>query len=138
MSDDFSDIRDRQDRLEGRVTHLEAKVEREAGLRAAMDRELGTISAKLGAQQRSLNALAEVQSDHTRRLTRIEDRLTGVEGRLDNVEADLVTVKGDLVTVKTGVHAILDLLDANLAGKSPGGRRGGRFTRRRDGGSGDG
>jgi chromosome segregation ATPase len=111
MNDDFSDIRGRQDRLEGRVTQLESKVELEAGLRAAMDRELGTISAKLTAHQRSLNALQAVQSDHTKRLTRIEDRLTGVEGRLDSVEADLVIVKGDLVTVKTGVHAILDLLE---------------------------
>jgi hypothetical protein len=106
-----------------------------------MDKELGTISVKLNAHQQSLNALQEVQGDHTRRLTRIEDmlagvvgRLTGVEGRLGNVEADLGTVKGDLVTVKTGVHAILDLLDANLAKKSPASRLAGRFTKRRDDG----
>jgi chromosome segregation ATPase len=141
MSDDFSDLRDRQDRLEGRVAQLESKVELEAGLRADMDKELGTISVKLNAHQQSLNALQEVQGDHTRRLTRIEDlltgivgRLTGAEGRLGNIEADLSTVKGDLVTVKTGVHAILDLLDANLAKKSLTGRLAGRFTKRRDGG----
>jgi len=99
-----------------------------------MDKELDTISVKLNAHQQSLNALQEVQGDHTRRLTRIEDRLTGVEGRLGNVEADLGTVKGDLVTVKTGVHAILDLLEANLAKKSPAGRLAGRFTKRRDDG----
>ncbi|MBO0819917.1 MAG: hypothetical protein J2P26_03600 [Nocardiopsaceae bacterium] len=126
------------------MTHLETTVEREAGLRAAMDRELGDISSKLSAHQRSLNALAEVQGDHTRRLTRIETRLDGVEGRLGNVEArlgnvearlgnveaDLGIVKGDLVTVKAGVHTIVDLLDANLAKKSLADRLAGRFARR--------
>jgi chromosome segregation ATPase len=143
MNDDLSDIRGRQDRLEGRMTQLEAKVELEAGLRAAMDRELGTISAKLNAHQQSLNALQAVQGDHTRRLTRIEDRLTGVEGRLtgvegrlENVETDLVIVKSDLVTVKTGVHAILDLLDTNLAKKSLADRLADRLLRRRDDGTG--
>jgi hypothetical protein len=43
MSHDFSDLRHRQDRLEGRVAQLESKVELEAGLRADMDKELGTI-----------------------------------------------------------------------------------------------
>jgi len=123
MSDDFSSIRDRQDRLEGRVAQLESKVELEAGLRADMDKELGTISVKLNAHQQSLNALQEVQGDHTRRLTRIEE--------------DLSTVKEDVATVKTGVHAILDLLNANLAKESLAGRLAGRFTKRRDGGGDD-
>lgn len=132
--DDLSDIRDRQDNLEGRVTQLEVTVEREASLRAKMDTELGTISAKLNAQQRSLNALAEVQSDHTRRLTRIEDRLTGVEGRLDGVETRLTGVEADLAIVKTGVRTILGLLDADPAKTSPAkkgiaGRLAGRFGR---------
>jgi chromosome segregation ATPase len=145
MSDDFSGIAGRQDRLEGRVAQLESKVELEAGLRADMDKELGIISAKLNAHQRSLNALQEVQGDHTHRLMRIEDRLTGVEDRLTGVEEDLSTVKedvasvrGDLVTVKTGVHAILDLLDANLAKKSLTGRLADRLTKRRDDGNGNG
>ena len=136
MNDDLSDIRGRQDRLEGRMTQLEAKVELEAGLRAAMDRELGTISAKLNAHQQSLNALQAVQSDHTKRLTRIEDRLTGVQDRLTGVQDRLTGVRDrlgnvetDLVTVKTGVHAILGLLDTNLAKKSLADRLAGRLLR---------
>jgi chromosome segregation ATPase len=93
-----------------------------------MNKELGTISAKLNAHQQSLNALQAVQSDHTKRLTRIEDRLTGVEGRLGNVETDLATVK-------TGVHAVLDLLDTNLAKKSLADRLAGRLLRLRDDGA---
>lgn len=92
-----------------------------------MDKELGTISAKLNAHQESLNALQAVQSDHTKRLTRIE-------GRLGDVEADLGTVKADLGTVKVGVHAILDLLDANLAKKSIPARLAARLAKRRDAG----
>ena len=135
MSDDFSGLGHRQDRLEGRVAQLESKVELEAGLRADMDKELGTISAKLNAHQQSLNALQEVQGDHTRRLTRIEEDLSTVKDDLSTVKDDVATVRGDLVTVKTGVHAILDLLDANLAKKSLAGGLAGRFTRRRGGGS---
>jgi hypothetical protein len=44
-----------------------------------MNKELGTISAKLNAHQQSLNALQAVQSDHTKRLTRIEDDLSTVK-----------------------------------------------------------
>jgi hypothetical protein len=40
------------------------------------------------------------------------------------------------VTVKTGVHAILDLLDTNLAKKSLADRLAGRLLRRRDDGAG--
>lgn len=122
------------DDLEGRVTQLVATVKREAGLRASMDKDLGDISAKLGAQQRSLNALASVQSDHTRSFTRVESklvrmelRLDGVEdkldsvegrfgdvdGRLRNVESRVDTMAGDLAAVKTGVHKIYELLTAS-------------------------
>jgi chromosome segregation ATPase len=145
MNDGFSDLRHRQDKFEGRVTQLESKVKLEAGLRADMDEELGTISTKLNAHQQSLNALQEVQGDHTRRLTRIEEDLSTVKEDLSTVKEDVATVKedvatfrGDLVTVKTGVHAILDLLDANLAKKSFTGRLAGRFTRRQEGADGNG
>jgi len=117
-------LRDRQDKLEGRVTVLETTVEREAALRAKMDEDQSNLTATLKAHGRSLQALHDTQQDHTRRLTRIEGRLGNVEGRLGNVEVrlgnvenDLVTVKEKLDTVHTGVHAILDLLDAHLARK---------------------
>ena len=125
MDDDLSDLRNRQTRTERRMTDLEAKVDEQAGLRAKMDEELGTVQATLNAHTQSLNALQEVQGDHTRRLTRIEGRLGNVEGRLGNVEESLVTVR-------VGVHAIVDLLNANLAKKSLAGRLAARFARHRD------
>ena len=138
-------LRDRQDKLEGRVTVLETTVEREAALRAKMDEDQSNLTATLKAHGRSLQALHDTQQDHTRRLTRIEGRLGNVEGRLGNVEVrlgnvenDLVTVKEKLDTVHTGVHAILDLLDAHLARKprlNLAGLR--RRTRQQDGPAGD-
>jgi len=138
-------LRDRQDKLKGRVTVLETTVEREAALRAKMDEDQSNLTATLKAHGRSLQALHDTQQDHTRRLTRIEGRLGNVEGRrgnvevrLGNVENDLVTVKEKLDTVHTGVHAILDLLDAHLARKprlNLAGLR--RRTRQQDGPAGD-
>ena len=110
MPNDLAEMRDRQDRLEDRVTVLEVTVQKEAALRAKMDSDLGDVKATLNAHTGSLQALHDTQSDHTRRLTRIEDRLGNVEDRLGNVEEQLGTVR-------VGVHAILDLLDAHLARK---------------------
>lgn len=145
MGDEMTVLRDRQDKLEGRVTILETTVEREAALRAKMDEDQSNLTATLKAHGRSLQALHDTQQDHTRRLTRIEGRLGNVEGRLGNVEVrlgnvenDLVTVKEKLDTVHIGVRAILDLLDAHLAKKprlNLAGLR--RRTRQQDGPAGD-
>lgn len=115
MAEEMTVLRDRQDKLEGRVTVLERTVEREAALRAKMDEDQGNITATLSAHGRLLQALHDTQQDHTQRLTRVENRLTGVEDRLTGVEDRLGKVEEDLGTVKIGVHAILDLLDTHLA-----------------------
>jgi chromosome segregation ATPase len=115
MADEMAGLGDRQGSLEGRVAVLEVTVEREAGLRAKMDRDLSDVGQTLKAHTRSLQALHDTQQDHTRSLTRIEDRLGNVEDRLGNVEGRLGSVEEKLGTVQVGVHAILDLLDTNLA-----------------------
>ena len=107
MAGDLMNMRDRQDRLEGRVAVLESTVEQEATLRAGMDEELSGLKV----QKKMLQALIDTQSDHTKRLTRVEDRLGSVEDRLGSVEEEIGTVR-------IGVHAILDLLDTHLARKS--------------------
>jgi hypothetical protein len=146
MTDDLTGIRHRQDRLEGRVATLEARVDEEAGLRAQMDEDV----SKLHIQKRMLQALIDTQGDHTAqlrnidrkldnvelwmgvfkgrmelsesrltgvevRLTGMEDKITRVEGRLTGVEGRLTGVEETLGNVNMGVHAILDLLNANLA-----------------------
>jgi chromosome segregation ATPase len=131
MTDDLAEVRDNHDRLEGRVSVLETTVKEEAALRAKMDSDLGDIKATQNAHTRSLQALHDTQSDHTRRLTRIEDkvggiedrlgrvedRLDGVEDRLDGVEDRMGRLEEGLGNVRIGVHAILDLLDTHLARK---------------------
>jgi chromosome segregation ATPase len=110
MTDDLTELRGRQDRLEGRVTVLEATVKEEAGLRAKMDSDLGEMKATLIAHKHSLQALHDTQSDHTERLTRIEGRVGRIGGKVENIEQKLSDVH-------IGVHGILDLLDTHLARK---------------------
>ncbi len=124
MTDDLADMRARQDRLEGRVAVLEATVKEEAVLRAKMDSDLGEMKATLIAHKHSLQALHETQSDHTRRLTRIEDkvgkiedRVGKIEDRVGKIEDRVGKIEDKVGDVRVGVHAILDLLDTHLARK---------------------
>jgi septal ring factor EnvC (AmiA/AmiB activator) len=115
-------LRQRQADTEARVGKLEVTVRTEAHLRATMDRDMSKLHAEFRAQRSMLQALHDTQQDHTRRLTRVEDRLTGVEDRLTGVEDRLTgvedrlaNVEGTLQLVRVGVetlHAKLDLLIA--------------------------
>ena len=103
MTGDLEDFARWRGSVDDRLGKLEAKVETEAHLRAAMDRDMGTLSAKFGVQERLIQAISETQSDHTRQLRTIDGRLEKVEGKLEKVEGKL-----DLVHV--GVQAIHTLL----------------------------
>jgi chromosome segregation ATPase len=117
MADDLTEMRQRHDSLEGRVAVLEATVKEEAGLRAKMDSDLGEMKATLIAHKHSLQALHDTQSDHTSRLTRIEEKVSNVEEKVSNVEGRVSNIEEGLGDVRVGVHAILDLLDAHLVRK---------------------
>ena len=82
----------------------------EAGLRAMMDLDQASLTARLDAQDNLLRALAITQSEHTSRLRRVDERLTSLEGRLTGVEDRLTRVDGTVSRVETGVQAILTLL----------------------------
>lgn len=117
MTDDLTEMRGRQDRLKGRVTVLEATVKEEAGLRAKMDSDLGEMKATLIAHKHSLQALHDTQSDHTKRLTRIENKVGNIENKVGNIEGRIGNIEQGLGDVRIGVHAILDLLDTHLVRK---------------------
>jgi chromosome segregation ATPase len=131
MADDLTEMRGRQDRLEGKVAVLEATVKEEAGLRAKMDSDLSEMKATLIAHKHSLQALHDTQSDHTKRLTRIENKVENIEGKVEdienrvgnienrvgNIENRVGNIEQKLGDVRIGVHAILDLLDTHLARK---------------------
>jgi hypothetical protein len=127
MTDDLEDPQQWRDSIEARVGTLEETAKTEARLRAAMDFDMGKMQAEFRAQRSMLQALHDVQQDHTRRLagvegglTNVEGRLAGVEGGLTNVEGRLAGVEGRLTNVEGGlelvrvgveaIHGKLDLL----------------------------
>jgi hypothetical protein len=95
--------RDEFDHLEQRVTRLEDRVDSESGLRAMMDLDQSRIMTRLDAQDRLLQALADTQSDHTARLTRLEDG----QQRAEVGQRQLGHTIG---TVQNGIETILTLL----------------------------
>jgi hypothetical protein len=117
MADDYGDTGSWRDGIEGRVTVLEATVTEQADLRAKMDKDQSDILDKLRAHDRSLQALHDTQSDHTRRLTRIEGDVTVLKTDVAVLKTDVTELKTALGDVRIGVHAILDLLDTHLARK---------------------
>jgi exonuclease VII small subunit len=80
MPDELDEIRQRLDALESRM-------DSEAGLRAMMDLDQASLTARFDAQDHLLRALAVTQSEHTRRLSRLEDGLQRLEGGQRNLEA---------------------------------------------------
>jgi ABC-type transporter Mla subunit MlaD len=75
----MSDLED----LNRRVTSLEARVDMESGLRASVDRDLAAVMLTLRAQQRSIQALATTQSEHTATLAQVGATLNEHTGILD-------------------------------------------------------
>ena len=116
MTDDLMQMRGRQDRLEGRVAVLETTVKEEASLRAKMDSDLGEMKATLIAHKHSLQALHDTQSDHTNRLTRIEDKLGNVENRVESLDGKVTNLDGKVEHIQGKVTS-LDGKVTNLDGK---------------------
>ena len=85
MPDELDDIRRRLDALETRM-------DSEAGLRAMMDLDQAALTARFDAQDHLLRALAITQSEHTKRLTRLEDGQQRLEGAVGRVEVGLQTI----------------------------------------------
>jgi|HubBroStandDraft_4_1064222.scaffolds.fasta_scaffold54215_2 hypothetical protein len=96
MPDELDEIRRRLDALENRM-------DSEAGLRAMMDLDQAALTARFDAQDNLLRALAITQSEHTRRLTRLEDGQQRLEGGQRKLE-------GAVGRVEVGLQTILTLL----------------------------
>jgi hypothetical protein len=111
MSDDLGDLAEWRGNIESRVSTLEVTFKTQASVRAQMDKDFSDLNLKLDAQGRLLRALADTQSEHTARLTRLEvgqadhtERLTRLEVRMERVEVGLNKVH-------VGVQTIIGLLD---------------------------
>lgn len=99
MADDLENSGQWRDTVETRLGTLETRVDEEARLRAAMDEDMGNLKAEWGAHKKIIQAIADTQSDHTRRLTKLE---TGVE-----------ELRTGLGKVQAGVKMIITLLGGN-------------------------
>jgi chromosome segregation ATPase len=100
MSDELTRIRAHLAHHDTRLDELEAAAANEAGLRAMMDQDLATVKTKLDANTRLLQAAAATQGEHSRMLTRLEDRVTRVEDKVDRLRTDVGELKvGQLVIV---------------------------------------
>ena len=77
------------DKLRQQLAAPTARVDGIEGLRAMMDRDLADLKQRMDAQDLLLQALHVTQSNHTQRLTRIEDTLGRIEtefrGKLDTI-----------------------------------------------------
>jgi chromosome segregation ATPase len=100
MANDLEDSGQWRGTVESRLGTLETRVEEEARLRAAMDEDL----TRLHVQRDLLQSLHDTQSDHTRRLTKLE---TGQE----ELKLELQEVKVRLQEVHVGVRLIHGKLD---------------------------
>jgi hypothetical protein len=117
MTDDLADPQQWRDSIEARVGTLEATVKTEAHLRATMDFDMGKMQAEFRAQRSMLQALHDVQQDHTRRLTGVEGELGNIKDRLGNVEGELGNIKDRLGNVAGrlgNVEGALDLVRVGI------------------------
>ncbi|MGA8454236.1 MAG: hypothetical protein WB800_02435 [Streptosporangiaceae bacterium] len=104
MSSEPEDVRQQLAALAGRVDGIE-------GLHAMMDHDLADLRQRMDAQDLLLQALHVTQSNHTQRLTRIEDSLGRVDVAAGRVEADF---RGKLDTIV----AMLDRLIQPVEGQA--------------------
>jgi exonuclease VII small subunit len=107
-----------------RVSTLEVTVQTEAWMRAQMDQHMSDLKVRLGVQHRILGALRETQSEHTQRLTRLEDgqrRLEAGQFRLEastaRLEAGQAKLEASTARLEAG-QARLEATTAKLEAKA--------------------
>jgi len=96
-------VPDELDEIRQRLDTLESPLNSESGLRAMMDLDQASLTLRLDAQDNLLRALSITQSDHTLRLTRLEEG----HRRLEDGQHRLEDTVG---RVEIGIQAILALL----------------------------
>jgi hypothetical protein len=82
----------------------------ESDLRAMMDLDQASLSARLDAQDQLLRALSVTQGDPTSRLIRLEEGQTRLESRVSSLEDGQRRLEGTVGRVEIGIRTILTLL----------------------------
>lgn len=107
MADDLENPGQWRDTVETRLSTLEAKVEAEARLRAAMDEDLSGARA----DRNMLQALHDTQSEHTATLRQHTELLTQHTEHLAEHTEQLKDLQVGQQKVLAGIKAITDKLD---------------------------
>jgi TolA-binding protein len=101
---------DELDEIRRRLDVLESRMDSEAGLRAMMDLDQASLTARFDAQDNLLRALAVTQSEHTRRLTRMEGKVDRLEGKVEGLDGGQRDLQGAVARVEVGLQTIITLL----------------------------
>jgi hypothetical protein len=89
MTDEITLIKNRQSRLEDRVTKLEGSVAAESIARASMEDDLQGMNGDLNgvrAAQKMVRALVASSGEHGRQLRTLDKKVAGVGERLDTMD----------------------------------------------------
>jgi len=92
---------DELDGIRQRLDVLESRMDPEASLRAMMDLDQASLTARFDVQDNLLRALAVTQGDHTRRLTRLEGKVNRLEGGQRDLQCAVARVEVGLQTIIT-------------------------------------
>jgi predicted nucleic acid-binding Zn-ribbon protein len=98
------------DEIRRRLDVLESRMDSEASLRAMMDLDHASLVTRFDAQDNLLRALAVTQSEHTKRLTRLEGKVDRLEGKVDGLEGGQRDLQGAVARVEVGLQTIITLL----------------------------
>jgi chromosome segregation ATPase len=96
MANDLEDSRQWRGTVESRLSRLEARVEEEARLRAAMDKDLSGVRV----EKNVLQAIQKTQSDHTGRLTRLEEKVDTLEEKVGTLDEKIDLVHAGIKTIR--------------------------------------
>ena len=84
-----------------------------------MDRDLADLKQRMDAQDHLLQALHITQSNHTQRLTRIEETLVQVQATLSSATTTLGSISTALARLDTEFRGKLDTIVAMLDRLTP-------------------
>jgi hypothetical protein len=75
MADDLGKDGQWRDTVDTRLDTLETKVDEQAGLRAAMDKDMGDLKVEFRAQRKLLQALHDTQQEHTAQFGEVREQM---------------------------------------------------------------
>lgn len=124
MTAELTQIRQRLERVEERLDTMQITIDEQAGLRAMMDMDQATLTARFDAQDHLLRALAITQSEHgtqlrklateQRRMAEEQQRMAGEQQRMageqQRMSGEQQRMGATLDVVHEGVTTILGLL----------------------------